>query len=154
MMGMVKTKQAKQQKVVTKQLSLQKLLEISFWGTVMWGIVRLLANYFSFTPFTVGSFSRLIYGTTADNSAIGIVTGALILFAVTIVATWLYATLFARIHAWWLGLAYGLVFLLLFALFFRAGTWGDTTMSTEIVWFLSYGLFIGMSVLIEKVDVE
>jgi hypothetical protein len=150
-MDTTKTNRPSQQgKTVTKRISLAKIVEVSFWGTVFWGLIRIAAHFLNFTPYGIDSYARPLMGLNGENSPAGMILGALVLFVVTIAAAWIYALLFSRIRIWWGGILYGFAFLLVTGFFFRMGRWDQTTFSTEAAWFLSFGLFIGMTLTLER----
>lgn len=155
-MYLIKSKQsARKDRAVKRRIGFAKILEISFWGTVIWGILRIVAHFLHFTPYGIDSFARpLFLGMIRENTQTGFAFGILVLFAVTVVATAVYALFFSRAKIWWAGLVYGLAFLLIFGFFFKMGRWKEGTLSTEIAWFLSLGLFIGMSLFTERADQE
>jgi hypothetical protein len=154
-MNLIKSKQsARKDRAVNRRIRFAKILEISFWGTVIWGILRLFAHFLHFTPYGIDSFARPLLGMNGENSPAGIALGTLVLFVVTAVATVVYALFFSRANIWWGGLIYGLAFLLIVGFFFQMGRWKEGTLSTEIAWFLSFGLFIGMSLFAERSDYE
>ncbi|RNB81161.1 hypothetical protein EDM56_25910 [Brevibacillus fluminis] len=142
------------QHMETKPIGWLKIAEIAFWGAVIWGFARMIASYFSFTPYGVRAFSRAIVGMGAENSLPGILVGFIVLVVFSLVATLLYALVFSRVHLWWGGILYGLLWFILFGFFFHIAHWTVNTLSTELTWFLSLGMFIGMSVSAEKLDVE
>jgi hypothetical protein len=136
----------------TKALPFAKMAEVAFWGTVLWGLVRAAAHYLNFTPYGVEAFARPILGTARANSWAGIGLGTLVLFVETIMAVFLYSLLFGRIRLWWIGLLYGLILLAVAGFFFRIGNWNQATLSTELAWYLSFGLFVGMTISLERSD--
>jgi hypothetical protein len=135
-----------------KALPFAKMAEVAFWGTVMWGLVRMAAHYLNFTPYGVEAFARPFLGTAGANSWAGIGLGALVLFGETVMAVVLYSLLFGRSRLWWSGLLYGLILLAVAGFFFRIGNWNQATLSTELAWYLSFGLFIGMTISLESSD--
>lgn len=147
-------KPAQKENTYYKRMSPAQLIEVSFWGTVIWGMIRVVSHYLSFTAYSVSSFARPFLGQSADNSVAGIAIGSILLFVGTLAATIIYALIFVRIRLWWAGLLYGLIFFLVTGFFFRMGNWSQGTLATEMVWFLSYGLFIGMTVSMEQTDEE
>ncbi len=132
----------------------RKILEVAFWGTVIWGLLRMMACYLGFTPYGVRSFSRPLLGMWGEDNLLGVVTGAIVLFILALGATALYAFFLSRIKLWWGGLIYGLGLMLVFGFFFRIGRWEEGTISTELAWFLSLGLFIGMTFVAERTEEE
>ncbi len=154
MRDMEQTKQVQHENVRLKAISWKKIMEVAFWGTLIWGILRITFYFFNFTPYGIQAFSRPILGVVAENSYSGIGIGFGILFAFVIGATALFSYLFASRKIWWLGILYGLAFLFLFGLFFRMQNWKLDTLSTELAWFISFGLFIGMSITAERIDEE
>lgn len=142
------------QHVETKPIGWQKIAEIAFWGAVIWGFARMIASYFSFTPYGVRAFSRALIGREGENSLTGILIGFIVLLVFSVIATLLYSAVLTRVHMWWGGILYGIVWFILFGFFFHIAHWTVNTLSTELTWFLSLGMFIGMSVSAEKMDVE
>ena len=138
----------------TRQISWKKILEVAFWGTLIWGMMRMVFAYFHFTPYGVEKFSRPLFGSIGEDSNWGIVVGLLILFGCMLAATAIYAFMLSTRKIWWLGVGYGIAFFVLFGLFFRMQHWKLDTFSTELAWFLSAGLFIGMSMTAERFDEE
>lgn len=138
----------------TNGISWKKILEVAFWGTLIWGIIRMVFAYFHFTPYGVETFSRPIYGIIGENSYWGIAVGFGVLFGCAAATTALYALLLSHRQIWWLGAGYGIALMVLFGLFFRMQNWRLDTVSTEAAWFLSIGLFIGMSMTAERNDEE
>jgi hypothetical protein len=137
---------------VAKRMTFAKIVEVSFWGTVIWGLIRMVAHFLNFTPYGIDSYARPLMGIYGENSVAGIILGSLVLFMGTLVAAMIYSLLFANFRIWWGGVLYGLVFLLITGFFFRIGSWNQTTLSTEVAWFLSFGLFIGMTLMLERFD--
>lgn len=135
----------------SKQSSTSKVLEIAFWGTIIWSIIRLLAHFLNLTPYGLGAFARPLVGVD-ENSIAGIGLGAVILFIEALVATFLFSMLFSRQRVWWSGLLFGLVMLMIAGLFFRMGNWDLDTLSSEGAWYLSFGLFVGMTLTLEQSD--
>ncbi|WP_103105394.1 YqhR family membrane protein [Brevibacillus reuszeri] len=135
----------------SKQSSTSKVLEIAFWGTIIWSIVRLLAHFLNLTPYGLGAFARPLVGVD-ENSIAGIGLGAVILFIEALVATFLFSMLFSRQRVWWSGLLFGLVMLMIAGFFFRMGNWDFDTLSSEGAWYLSFGLFVGMTLTLEESD--
>lgn len=140
--------------MATKPIGWSKIGEIAFWGAVLWGIVRMAANYFTFTPYGVRSFSRAIVGKEGENTLPGILLGFLLLLVFTGIGTILYSLLSSKIQLWWGKILYGLIWFVIFGYFFECSNWTVNTLGTELTWFLSLGLFVGMSVSAEQVDVE
>ncbi|CAJ1003002.1 MULTISPECIES: YqhR family membrane protein [Brevibacillus] len=135
-----------------KALALAKVGEVAFWGTVVWGLIRAAAHYLNFTPYGVEAFARPILGMVRANSWAGVGLGALMLLVETIVAVFLYSLVFGKIRLWWFGLLYGLILFAVAGYFFRIGNWNQATLSTELAWYLSFGLFAGMSISLEQSD--
>ncbi|MFY0543280.1 YqhR family membrane protein [Brevibacillus sp. H7] len=140
------------EQVVKKRISPSKIFEVAFWGTAIWGVLRMAAHFLNFTPYGIGAYARPLLGMYGENSPTGIVLGTVVMFAGTLAATLLYSLLFANLRFWWAGILYGLAFLLGAGFFFRMGNWNQPTLSTEVAWFLSLGLFIGMTVMMERFD--
>ncbi|USG63662.1 YqhR family membrane protein [Brevibacillus ruminantium] len=130
-----------------------KMVEVAFWGTVFWGVIaRSLAHLLNFTPYGLGAYARPMLGAVHEDSWPAIWLGALMLFFESLLAVFLYSVLFKRSRIWWSGLLYGLMLLVVAGFFFRMGNWDQSTLSTEIGWYLSYGLFVGMTVTLEQHD--
>lgn len=142
------------QHIVIKPIGWKKIGEIAFWGAVLWGIARMIASFFSFTPYGVRAFSRAFVGMGAEDTLPGLLFGFLVLLVFTLIGTLLYSAVFSRVHVWWGGILYGLLWFILFGIFFKFANWTVNTLSTELTWFLSLGIFIGMSVTAERVDTE
>ncbi|MFM1653053.1 YqhR family membrane protein [Brevibacillus sp. B_LB10_24] len=134
--------------------SLAKILEVGFWGAIIWGVLRIAAHFLNFTPYGVFSFSRPFLGRAGEHSWQGFFAGLLLLIILSIAATTIFTLLLMKIRHWWVGLIYGLLLLLLFGLFFQMGRWRAETLFTELGWFLTYGLFVGMSMTLEEYDRE
>lgn len=132
----------------------KKILEVAFWGTIFWGIVRLTAHFLNLTPYGLGSFARPILAGIEENTAAAIGLGAGFLFIETLIVTALFSMLFGKVRIWWSGLILGVVMLGVAGFFFRIGNWEVDTLSTEAAWYLSYGLFIGMTLTLEESDEE
>lgn len=150
-MDAIRSKQSQHNEGV-RRLTFSKMLEVSFWGAVTWGLLRMVAHYLHFTPYGVAAFGRPFHGMYGENSAAGTVVGTVVLFVVTVVATFLYAIFFTIKRTWWGGILYGFAFLLIVGFFFHIGSWDQATLSTEIAWFLSFGMFIGMTLVLERFD--
>jgi hypothetical protein len=152
-MGMTKMNRTSHRgKTVAKRIAFSKIVEVSFWGTVIWGLIRMVAHFLNFTPYGIDSYARPLMGLYGENSPAGMILGTLVLFVATIAAALIYSVLFSRARIWWGGILYGLAFLLVAGFFFRIGHWNQTTLSTEVTWFLSFGLFIGMTLMLERND--
>lgn len=151
---MERTKQHTRRHTQMNRISWKKIMEVAFWGTLIWGIIRMAFAYFHFTPYGVEKFSRPIYGPIGEDSYWGIFVGSMILFGFTFAATTVYAFMLSERKIWWLGAGYGIAFFILFGLFFRMQNWDIDTLSTEVAWFMSIGLFIGMSMTAERLDEE
>ncbi|MGG1660158.1 YqhR family membrane protein [Brevibacillus sp. NRS-1366] len=134
-----------------KHLAMAKVLEVAFWGTIIWGVIRLLAHFLHLTPYGLGAFARPLMG-VEENSMAGMGLGAILLFIESLVATFLFSMLFSRQRVWWSGLLFGLVMLMIAGFFFRIGNWNLDTLSSEAAWFLSFGLFVGMTLTLEESD--
>lgn len=132
--------------------SLKKWLELAWWGTVIWGVIRLAAHFLNLTPYGLGAFARPILDGVDENTAAAVGLGAMFLFVETLLATALFAVLFQRVRIWWSGLAYGVAMLAVAGFFFRIGNWEVSTLSTEAAWYLSFGLFVGMTLTLERSD--
>lgn len=137
-----------------KKNAWRKIMEVAIWGTVIWGFLRMAASFLGFTPYGVRSFSRPLLGMWGEDHLLGMVIGTIVFFLLVLGATAVYALLLSRIKLWWAGLIYGLGFMLVFGLFFRIGRWEEGTISTELTWFLSLGLFIGMTFVAERTEEE
>ncbi len=140
--------------MVSQPINGSKILEISLWGSVIWGIARALVHFLNFTPYGVRVFSRPFLGMGNEHSATGVAVGFVVLFGFVLAATVLYAFVFSRFKVWWLGIAYGLAILFLYGMFFHMRRWSYNTLSTEVLWFSSLGLFVGMSLTAERFDEE
>lgn len=134
------------------RISISKYLEVAFWGTIFWGILRLGIHFFHFTPYGLSTFARPFMGITGEKTFAGAALGALVLFVCSLLASFLYVLLFSKARIWWNGLLYGALLLLAVGFFFRIGKWEMSILSTEVAWFLSYGLFIGMTLSLEQSD--
>lgn len=134
------------------RISISKFLEVAFWGTIFWGIMRMGLHFFHFTPYGLSTFARPFMGITGEKTFAGAAMGAVVLFVCSLLASFLYMLLFSRSRIWWNGLLYGVLLLLAVGFFFRIGKWEISTLSTEAAWFLSYGLFIGMTLSLEQAD--
>lgn len=135
-----------------KPVGWPKILEVAGWGAVIWGLARMAAAYFDFTPYGVRVFARPFVGRLGESTEQGQLLSLLIWFALSLGATALYAYLFSRVRQAWFGLAYGLVLFVLFAGLLSGWNWKADTASTELAWFLSFGLFVGMSLTAERYD--
>ncbi|MCG5249861.1 YqhR family membrane protein [Brevibacillus agri] len=131
-----------------------KIVELAFWGTIVWGIIRLLAHFLNLTPYGLGAFARPLLTGFEEDSLTGVALGAIVLFVETVLASFLFSLLFGQMRAWWTGLLYGAILLAIAGFFFRIGNWEVGTLSTEGAWYLSYGLFIGMTLVLEHSDEE
>jgi len=134
------------------RITMKKYLEVAFWGTVFWGIIRLTIHFLNFTPYGLASFGRPILGIAGEKTYAGTAVGALVLFIGSLLASFIYTLLFARARIWWNGLLFGALILLAIGFFFRIDKWEMSTLSTEVAWFLSFGLFIGMTLTLESSD--
>lgn len=146
--------QEQQQQQQSSRNPSKKIVEVAFWGTIFWGIVRLTAHYLNFTPYGLGSFARPVLAGIEENTAAAIGLGAGFLFIETLIVTTLFSMLFGKVRVWWSGLVLGVVMLGVAGFFFRIGNWEVDTLSTEAAWYLSYGLFIGMTLTLEESDEE
>jgi len=142
------------ERVREKQVSAAKILEIAFWGAVIWGFFRMMATYFHFTPYGLRVFSRPLLGIAQEDTQTGIVMGMIFFLGYVLLSTVIYSVLFAKFRVWWAGVLYGGAMFLIFGWFFNMLTWSQDTMSTELAWFLSFGLFIGMSLAEERHTTE
>lgn len=138
----------------TRPIKWRKIVEVTFWGVVFWGIFRMIFFFLNFTPYGVRAFSRPLLGASAEDSYTAIVLGLGLLFFYTLVGSVIYSIVLTRRKLWWLGVAYGLAFFVVFGFFFRMMEWSVDTLSTELAWFLSFGLFIGMSLTAERFSEE
>ncbi|QRG69776.1 YqhR family membrane protein [Brevibacillus choshinensis] len=132
--------------------SSKKVVELAFWGTVIWSIVRMAAHFLNLTPYGLGAFARPILAGIEENTIAANGLGFAILFVETLVATALFSMLFRNVRIWWSGLIFGAVMLGVAGYFFRIGNWEVSTLSTEAAWFVSFGLFIGMTLTLEASD--
>jgi len=131
----------------------RKILEVSIWGTIFWSIARLVFHFLHFTPFGLGTYARPLLLNPGDAKKLaGVTLGIVVLFVVTLIASVVYALVFSKSRIWWTGLLYGAVLLVLFGVSTGIQNWRFATLSTEAAWFLSYGLFIGMSLSLEHTD--
>lgn len=144
-----KIEQTGQQK--SNHVATAKVLEVAFWGTIIWGVIRLVAHFLNLTPYGLGAYARPLVG-VEENSIAGIGLGAVLLFIEALVATFLFSVLFSRQRVWWSGLLFGLVMLMIAGFFFRMGNWNIDILSTEAAWYLSFGLFVGMTLTLEQSD--
>lgn len=154
-MAMTKTRESSGQGTnqrVFSRFSAVQLLEIAFWGTVIWGIARLALHFLHFTPFGLGTYARPFLARADEKTLAGAALGLLVLFIATLLASVLYSLLFSKSRIWWSGLLYGAVLLVLFGSTLRIENWQFATLSTEAAWFLSYGLFVGMTLSLEQSD--
>ncbi|WP_312108919.1 YqhR family membrane protein [Brevibacillus reuszeri] len=133
------------------KMAMSKVLELAFWGTVIWGIVRLVAHFLNLTPYGLGAYARPLAGVD-ENSMAGIGLGAAILFVEVLVATFIFSMFFSKQRVWWSGLLFGLVMLMIAGFFFRMGNWNLDVLTSEGAWYLSFGLFIGMTLTLERSD--
>lgn len=136
----------------SKRVSFSKILEVAFWGTIIWGLVRLMAHFLHMTPYGVGAFARPFIGIEDENTFTSVCLGGIVLFVETFVASFVFSLLFSRIRVWWLGLVYGAVMLGIAGFFFHIGNWEVATLSTEGAWYLTFGLFLGMTIMLEQSD--
>ncbi|GAB1530983.1 MULTISPECIES: YqhR family membrane protein [Brevibacillus] len=136
----------------SKRVSFSKLLEVAFWGTIIWGLVRLMAHFLHMTPYGVGAFARPFISIEDENTFASVCLGGIVLFVEAVVASFVFSLLFSRIRAWWLGVVYGAVMLGIAGFFFHIGHWEVATLSTEGAWYLTFGLFIGMTIMLEQSD--
>ncbi|UFJ42935.1 YqhR family membrane protein [Brevibacillus humidisoli] len=127
-------------------------MEVSVGVTIVWAILRMVATFFHFTPYGNYVFSRPFVGLPSEGTSTGAVIGLIVLFVISFAATLVYAILFARFKLWWGGVLYGAALFLLFGLLFEMWRWKGDTLSTELAWFLTYGLFIGLSLTAERFD--
>jgi hypothetical protein len=152
--GFRSRQQGHQQQQQLSRNPTKKILEVAFWGTIFWGIIRLAAHFLNLTPYGLGSFARPILAGIDENTAAAIGLGAGFLFIETLIVTALFSMLFGKVRIWWSGLVLGLVILGVAGFFFRIGNWEVDTLSTEAAWYFSYGLFIGMTLTLEESDEE
>lgn len=138
----------------TEQSASKKILEVALWGTIFWGIVRLTAHFLNLTPYGLGSFARPILAGIDERSLAALGLGVIFLFVESLIVSAIFSTLFGKLRVWWSGLVLGAVMLLVAGFFFRIGNWDMSTLSTEAAWYLSYGLFIGMTLTLEASDEE
>ncbi|MFD2371914.1 YqhR family membrane protein [Brevibacillus sp. GCM10020057] len=132
----------------------KKIVEVALWGTIFWGIIRMAAHFLNFTPYGLGAFARPILTGIDENTAAAIGLGAIFLFVESLIATALFSALFRKVRVWWSGLLLGAVMLAVAGYFFVIGNWEVSTLSTEAAWYLSYGLFAGMTLTLEESDEE
>lgn len=143
---------AQEREHARNRITLQKFLEVAFWGTVFWGIIRLVIHFLNFTPYGLASYGRPFLGIAGEKTYAGTALGFLVLFTGTLVASFIYRLVFSRTRNWWSGLVLGAVVGAAIGFFFRFEKWELSTLSTEAAWFLSYGLFIGMTLTLESSD--
>mgnify|MGYP001202326520 CR=1 FL=1 len=138
-----------------KPISAGKILEVSFWGTVFWSLGRLILHFLHFTPFGLGTYAHSFLLARGDERTLaGVTLGIVVLFFATLLASVLYSLVFSRARIWWTGLLYGALLLVLFGVSTGIQNWRFATLSTEAAWFLTYGLFIGMSLSLEQTDLQ
>lgn len=154
MRGMMNNSQDFFQDVRLKPIKWRKIIEVSFWGAIFWGLFRMVFFFLNFTPYGVRAFSRPLVGASAEDSYTAIVLGIGLLFFYTLIATVIYSILLSGRKIWWLGILYGLAFMVVFGFFFHFMEWTVNTLSTELAWFLSFGLFIGMTLTAERFSEE
>ncbi len=140
--------------VQPQEVSWNTVFQIAFWGTVIWGFLRLISFFFSFTPYGVRVFSRPLLGMAGEDTRAGVAIGAIMLFGVILVAAAVYKLLLSKVKMWWIGILYGLVLFVPFGLFFRMGMWSYDTLSTELLWFITLGMFIAMTISAEAYGEE
>ncbi|MBO8163160.1 MAG: hypothetical protein H0Z34_05460 [Brevibacillus sp.] len=129
-----------------------KMLEVAVAATILWAFLRAISRFFHFTPYGNGVFSRPFMGMGEEGTRTGVVLGVIVLFVLILLATVLYGILFSRFQQWWGGVLYGGALFLLFGQFLQMWRWNANTLSTELAWFLSLGLFIGISLTAERYD--
>lgn len=134
-------------------ISLKKTLEVAFWGAVLWGALRIICKYFYFTPYGISVFARPFLGQTKETVT-SMVAGFFLFLLLTVLVSLFYSVVMSRIKIRWLGLVYGTVLLLIFGSLLRMDRWDIDTLSTELAWFLSYGLFLGLTFNNERYDEE
>ncbi|HZG14914.1 MAG TPA: YqhR family membrane protein [Candidatus Bathyarchaeia archaeon] len=145
---------ASEKKETKEKTAWRKIVEVGLWGTILWGLLRVIANFLGFTPYGIRSFSRPLLGMWGEQAMLGTFIGIITLFLLVTGAAAVYGLFVSRIRLWWGGLVYGFGGMLLFGFFFRMGNWEEGTISTELAWFLSLGLFIGMTLLAERTEEE
>ncbi|WP_232696078.1 YqhR family membrane protein [Brevibacillus daliensis] len=128
----------------------KQIVTLALWGAILWGILRLVFSTFQFTPYKLYVFSRPILGKVHENSYPGLFLGILVLFILILAAAVLYYVFLSRIYIWWLGILYGIGFFYLYGYFFQMWRWGWGTWSTEFFWFVSLGMFLGMSIIADR----
>ncbi|MGK5508991.1 YqhR family membrane protein [Brevibacillus formosus] len=136
----------------SKRISSSKILEVAFWGTIIWGLVRLMAHFLNMTPYGLGAFARPFISIEDENTFTSVCLGGIVLFAETVVVSFVFSLLFSRIRAWWMGPVYGAIMLVIAGFFFHIGNWEVATLSTEGAWYLTFGMFIGMTIILEQSD--
>lgn len=136
----------------SNRIASSKILEVAFWGTIIWGFIRVSGHFLNMTPYGLGAFARPFISIEDENTFMSICLGGIVLFVETMVASFVFALLFSRIRVWWLGLAYGAAMLVIAGFFFHIGNWEVSTLSTEGAWYVTFGLFIGMSLMLEQSD--
>lgn len=138
----------------TKPVRVKTILQISLCGTLFWTILRVFMHYFQFTPYGAYVFARPLLGKAQEDSYAGLALGAVMLFLIIFVACLVYCFVLGNIYNWWLGALYGIAFFYLFGYLFHMRHWGWGVWSTEFFWFMSLGMFIGMSIVAERFDTE
>lgn len=154
-MEMTKVRESgeKRTKQGSNRISAVKLMEVAFWGTVFWGIGRLVMHFLHFTPYGLGTFARNFFLNTAGIRTFpAILLGLLAMLVASFLASLVYSLLFSRSRVWWHGLLYGAVLLVVFGVFFDMAEWKMATVASEAAWFLTYGLFVGMTLSLERSD--
>jgi hypothetical protein len=151
---MTKTREATENrsKQRSSRISATKLLEVAFWGTVFWGIGRLVLHFLHFTPYGLGTYAGLFLNKADAKTPAGTLLGVLTLFLATFLASLVYSLLLGRTRIWWSGLLFGAILFVVFGAFFGIENWKNATLATESTWFLSFGLFVGMTLSLEQSD--
>nr|WP_240962089.1 YqhR family membrane protein [Brevibacillus laterosporus] len=141
-------------KIKTKPIPAKTILQIAVCGTLIWSTLRILMHFFQFTPYGAYIFARPFLGKAHENSYAGLAVGVVMLFLIIFVACLVYSFVLGNLYNWWLGVLYGIAFFYVFGYFFRMRHWGWGVWSTEFFWFMSLGMFIGMSIVAERFDTE
>lgn len=149
-----KNRSSSDKKLKAKPIQAKTILEFSICGTLIWSILRILMHFFQFTPYGLYVFARPFIGKARENSYAGLALGVVMLFLIIFVGCLVYSFVFGNLYNWWLGALYGIAFFYLFGYFFHMHRWGWGVWSTEFFWFMSIGMFIGMSIVAARFDIE
>ncbi|MBB6448915.1 magnesium-transporting ATPase (P-type) [Geomicrobium halophilum] len=131
-----------------------KTLVTGIVGGLFWSLIWYLAYFFNFT--TVGPALFWMAWSVGDwkEQPVGQWTAIGILSLVSIIITFLYRYILARVRGMWMGIFFGAI--LWFLIFFVANPFiigleplfdmEGTTIVTTLCLFILYGLFIGYSI--------